>query len=91
MTQVLSKLAAGQSATILAVDVEKGLFHRLCALGFRAGKSLRVMRRASFNGPMQVRLGATDVILRGDEAACIKITLSQPVTSSQQAQLPLST
>ncbi len=71
--QPLSQLATGQQAVISAIEAEESLFHRLSALGFRVGKPLSIMRRASFNGPLQVRLGTTDVILRASEASHIKI------------------
>lgn len=71
---LLSQLNIGQSATILAIEAEETLFHRLAALGFRVGKPISIIRRANFNGPMQVRLGTTDVILRNAEAAHIQIT-----------------
>ena len=71
--QLLSQLAIGQQATISAIEAEESLYHRLSALGFRVGKTLSVMRRANFNGPLHVRLGTTDVILRDTEAARIHV------------------
>lgn len=71
---LLSQLNIGQPAIILAIEAEETLFHRLAALGFRVGKPISIIRRANFNGPMQVRLGTTDVILRNAEAAHIQIT-----------------
>lgn len=71
--QFLSQLKAGQRATISAIEADESLFHRLSALGFRVGKPLSMMRRASFNGPLHVRLGTTDVILRITEADRIQI------------------
>lgn len=71
--QFLSQLQIGQSATISAIEAEESLFHRLAALGFRVGKPLSIIRRASFNGPLHVRLGTTDVILRVAEATRIQI------------------
>jgi ferrous iron transport protein A len=74
--QALSQLGTGQQAIISAIEAEESLFHRLSALGFRVGKPLSIMRRANFNGPLHVRLGTTDVILRNNEASHIRI---QPV------------
>jgi ferrous iron transport protein A len=71
--QPLSQLETGQQAVISAIEADQSLFHRLSALGFRVGKTLSIMRRASFNGPLQVRLGTTDVILRCNEASRIQI------------------
>lgn len=72
--QLLSQLNIGQHAIIAAIEAEESLFHRLTALGFRVGKPLSIIRRANFNGPLQVRLGTTDVILREAEAKRIQIT-----------------
>jgi len=72
--QLLSQLKIGQQAVISAIEAEEYLFHRLSALGFRVGKPLSIIRRANFNGPLHVRLGTTDVILRSTEAARIHIT-----------------
>lgn len=74
--QALSQLGTGQHAVIAAIEAEESLFHRLSALGFRVGKPLSIMRRANFNGPLHVRLGTTDVILRSNEASHIRI---QPI------------
>ncbi len=70
---LLSQLAIGKNATIAAIEAEELLYHRLSALGFRVGKPLSVIRRANFNGPLHVRLGTTDVILRDSEAARIHL------------------
>ncbi len=70
----LSNLHPGQFATIKAIDAEDTLSQRLAALGFRIGKKIELIRRASFNGPVHVRIGTTDVILRNSEAALIHIS-----------------
>lgn len=71
--QSLSQLETGQRAVISAIEADESLFHRLSALGFRVGKPLSIMRRANFNGPLHVRLGTTDIILRITDAARIKV------------------
>ena len=70
----LSQLAAGQHASVKRVHSAENLAQRLSALGFRAGKPLQVMRRGALSGPLQVRLGTTDVILRLSEAAQIEVS-----------------
>ena len=64
----LSQLKVGQSGVIEHVVADQSLLHRLNAMGFRIGKKIELIRRASFNGPMQVRIGSTDIILRSSEA-----------------------
>jgi ferrous iron transport protein A len=70
----LNSLHPGQNATIHAIEAEDSLFQRLAALGFRIGKKIELVRRASFNGPVHVRMGTTDIILRLSEARRIQIT-----------------
>lgn len=70
----LSNLNTGDQATIHAIDAEQSLHQRLLALGFRVGKRIELIRRASFNGPLHVRIGSTDVILRASEAKLIQIS-----------------
>lgn len=74
--QSLSQLETGQHAIIAAIEAEESLFHRLSALGFRVGKPLSIMRRANFNGPLHVRLGTTDIILRIADAARIRVNVA---------------
>ena len=69
----IATLQPGEYATIHAIHAEDSLFQRLAALGFRIGKKIELVRRASFNGPLHVRIGTTDVILRLSEARRIQI------------------
>jgi ferrous iron transport protein A len=69
----LSALQPGQSGVIAALHTEEDLHHRLAALGFRVGKQVRIIRGARFSGPLHVRIGTTDVMLRRTEAHKIDI------------------
>jgi ferrous iron transport protein A len=69
----LAVLRPGDIATIVAINAEEALHLRLLALGFRNGKKIELIRKASFSGPLQVRIGTTDVMLRRSEAAKIKV------------------
>jgi ferrous iron transport protein A len=74
---LLYDLKSGDFATISginAVGSDITLIQRLIALGFRVGKQIRVMRKASFNGPLHVRIGSTDIIIRESEAKLIQIS-----------------
>ncbi len=71
----LSTLQPGDSAVIRGISADEALHHRLTALGFRAGKEISLIRRAWFKGPMQVRIGTTEVILRLADADKIRINL----------------
>jgi len=74
----LSELALGAHAQVTAVHCAAALAQRLTALGFRAGKPLQVLRAGKMAGPLHVRLGTTDVILRRAEAAQIEVRLAAP-------------
>lgn len=72
----LAAMHPGDTATILHIHAEEALHKRLIALGFRSGKKIELIRAARFSGPLQVRVGTTDVILRRSEAAKISVELS---------------
>jgi ferrous iron transport protein A len=69
----LDALSIGESAVILALDAGQGLGHRLAALGLRAGKTVRLIRRARFGGPFHVRVGTTDLMLRAPDARRVQV------------------
>lgn len=69
----LAALQEGEIATIISIHAEEALHQRLLALGFRANRTIELIRKASFAGPLQVRIGTTDILLRRNEAAKIKV------------------
>ncbi len=69
----LDALKPGQVAIIDRIHAEQALSQRLNALGFRTGKQLEVIRQAAFNGPLHVRIGSTDVIIRLQDAKAIHL------------------
>ena len=74
MRRALAHLAPGQEAPITALHAGEALQHRLAALGFRVGKRVQLVRRAAFNGPLQVRIDHTDVIIRRADALCVELS-----------------
>lgn len=72
-SNTLSSLHTGDTATIVAIHAEEALHQRLLALGFRSGKRVELVRKAGFSGPLQVRIGTTDIMLRRSEAAKITV------------------
>ena len=70
----LTTLHPGDIATIVSIHAEEALHQRLLALGFRTGKQIELIRKASFSGPLQVRIGMTDIVLRKSEASKIKVS-----------------
>jgi ferrous iron transport protein A len=71
----LSSLQPGEIATIIAIHTDEALHQRLLAMGFRAGKQIELIRKARFSGPLQVRIGTTDILLRKAEAEKITVQL----------------
>jgi Fe2+ transport system protein FeoA len=69
----LAALKPGDAATIAAVHTDRALYYRLAALGFRVGKRVEVVRTARFSGPLHVRIGATDIMLRRKDAQQIEV------------------
>lgn len=70
----LASLRTGESGVIASVQVAPELAPRLAALGFQVGHVVQVIRRAPFAGPLHLRIGTTDVIMRRHDAASITIT-----------------
>jgi ferrous iron transport protein A len=69
----LAALHTGDTATIVSIHAEEALHQRLLALGFRTDRQVELIRKASFSGPLQVRIGTTDILLRRNEAAKIRV------------------
>jgi ferrous iron transport protein A len=69
----LSALPMGTTASILGVNAETALEHRLQALGFRVGKQISVIRKAWLGGPLHIRIGTTEVIMRRCDARSIQV------------------
>jgi ferrous iron transport protein A len=74
----LDQLEPGDSALILDVDAEPALRTRIEAMGLRAGRQIQLVRRARGGGPLQVRVGMTDLIIRPVQARLIHIAARPP-------------
>ncbi len=72
-SHTLATLHPGDIATVLHINAEEALHKRLLALGLRTGRQIELIRKASFSGPIQVRVGTTDIMLRRNEAAKISV------------------
>lgn len=69
----LEQLPVGQRALIAEVSGDQALRARMFALGLRHGREIAVIRRARLGGPLQVRIGTTDLIVRRTEARLVKL------------------
>ena len=76
MSIPLSKLAIDDVGTIKSIHAGLELRRRFAALGLRAGIRVRVIRQSPLNGPLQIRIGHTDLILRPQDAAYIEVCLA---------------
>lgn len=83
MPLTLSDLPTGMPATVLALHVGMEQGRRMAGMGLRPGIRVRVIRRSPFRGPLQIRVGHTDVILRRTDAARIEVApeTRQPLTA----------
>ncbi len=70
----LSSLKVGDTAVIVSLSAETSLEQRLLALGFRVGKEVQIIRKAWLSGPLHVRVGTTEVMVRRRDAKAIKVT-----------------
>lgn len=73
-TRPLSELSAGETGIISRLGVDEALYHRLSAMGLRIGRPIKVVRKAAISGPIQIRVGFTDLIVRRADALHIGIS-----------------
>ncbi len=69
----LADLKSGHTAFIANLDMSPGLQQRLLAMGFRQGRQVKMLRRSWLSGPVHVRVGTTEVMLRLQDAQNIMI------------------
>jgi ferrous iron transport protein A len=72
----LPRLSVGQTARIERIDLGQEFTARLRALGMAPGQSIALIRQAPCNGPLHLRLGTTEIMLRRDQACSIHVTPS---------------
>lgn len=70
----LADLMPGEHAIIARLKVDEALYQRLSAMGLRIGRPIQVIRQAAMAGPIQVRVGFTDLILRRADALNICVS-----------------
>jgi ferrous iron transport protein A len=69
----LNLLQAGEVAKIASVSADEALKARIHGLGLRIGQEVAVIRRARMGGPLQIRVGHTDILMRPEQANLIKL------------------
>jgi ferrous iron transport protein A len=71
----LAQLQLGQSARVSALQLPAELAQRLAALGLRIDCEVTVLRQGWLGGPLQLRVGNTELMLRRDAAKAIEVQL----------------
>lgn len=72
-TVALSSLRPRDGFVVVGVKVGREIGRRLADMGLTEGTDGRVVRRGAFGGPMQLRIGEYDLLLRRDEAAGVEV------------------
>lgn len=68
----LSRLGTGDTAHITGIHAPDDIRQRLQAMGLRTGREAQVIRCTRL-GPMQIRVGSVDLIMRRCDAARVEI------------------
>ena len=71
--RLLSQCSVDSHAVITAIHAKDAFQYRLFALGFRIGQTVHLIRQCGTHGPLHVRLGTTDIVLRAREAVHIEV------------------
>ena len=71
----LAQIKLGQTARVSALHISAELVQRLAALGLRIDCDVTVLRRGWLGGPLQLRVGNTELMLRRDAAEGIEVLL----------------
>jgi Fe2+ transport system protein FeoA len=81
---LLAELGPGQRFVVRRIAFGGEIGKRLADLGFVSGMEGEVVRAAPFQGPMQIRLGDYDLIMRRHEAKLVEVE-PLPQTATEQA------
>jgi ferrous iron transport protein A len=80
----LSRYPVGRCGTIIQISSDRDMAARMIALGLSPGRRVRVIRKSPFLGPIQVRTGQTDLIIRRSEAEQILVCPYEPPQEAPQ-------
>lgn len=74
----LIDLAHEQIAYITGLEGDSNIVDRLEDMGLGIGRSIVLVRKAPFSGPIVVKAGTIFVALRQSEAQCINVSVHRP-------------
>lgn len=69
----LDQAEVGASVKVLALSFDEELSRRINALGIKVGSTLTILRKATFNGPIHIRVGSTELMMRVTQATLIDV------------------
>ncbi len=81
----LANLEIGADAQVVDVTGTDSLRLRLIEMGFVPGTAVRVVKRAPFGDPLELRLRGGHISLRAAEAARISISIPTSIPTSNGA------
>lgn len=82
---LLAELGPGQRFVVRRIAFGGEIGKRLADLGFVSGMEGEVVRAAPFQGPMQIRLGDYDLIMRRHEAKLVEVEPLPQATTEKAA------
>ena len=71
----LSQIPEGKIGLVLNLTTDEFLNNRLAALGLKKKAAVKVLRKAKFNGPIHLQIGATEFMIRNNIANFIHVEL----------------
>lgn len=74
MNLTLDHLAPDHSGAITAVHATGMAAERMAALGLIPGKRVALLRRAPFGGPLHLRVGPTELMIRRADARAVMLS-----------------
>jgi ferrous iron transport protein A len=69
----LDQAEVGASVKVLALSFDEELSRRINALGIKVGSTLTILRQATFNGPIHIKVGTTELMMRVTQAKLIDV------------------
>lgn len=74
MNLTLDHLAPDHSGAITAVNASGMTGDRMAALGLIPGRRVAMLRRAPFGGPLHLRIGPTELMIRRADARAVVLS-----------------
>jgi ferrous iron transport protein A len=71
----LNQLPDGQAAVVAEIRAGGSLMARMTAFGLKPGRRIRVIRRANWQGPLHVRVGMTEIMIRRSDAQSVQVAV----------------